>query len=199
MNETCWEEVIAALLALLEEISPDVRELVTPPQRLAAGAGTAAAGAASGGSGSAPVSPLAAAAGGRSGGVTEITPAAGGGGGASAAPSLAAEGLHSAPSVSAAGGGGGGRAFSLREGVGARRLAKFRCQAATQLLLVQGCSEVYAKAARVGRGGAREETRVKRPHALPRSGLHSQPPARWHMVPIGQHLLCTVQEAISPQ
>lgn len=38
------------------------------------------------------------------------------------------------------------RSFSLREGMGARRLAKFRCQAATQLLLVQGCGQVFASA-----------------------------------------------------
>ncbi|MEW5298187.1 MAG: hypothetical protein WDW36_001338 [Sanguina aurantia] len=37
------------------------------------------------------------------------------------------------------------RSFSLREGVGSRRLVKFRCQAAVQLLLVQGASEIYAK------------------------------------------------------
>lgn len=36
------------------------------------------------------------------------------------------------------------RAFTLREGVGARRLAKFRSHASVQLLLVQGCSETYA-------------------------------------------------------
>jgi len=31
------------------------------------------------------------------------------------------------------------------QGAGARRLAKFRCKAAVQLLLVQGCTEVYSK------------------------------------------------------
>lgn len=36
------------------------------------------------------------------------------------------------------------RAYSLKEGVGARRLAKFKCQAAVQLLMVQAVSEMYA-------------------------------------------------------
>lgn len=35
--------------------------------------------------------------------------------------------------------------FTLREGMGARRLAKFKSHASVQLLLVQGCSEVYAQ------------------------------------------------------
>ncbi len=38
MNETCWEMVIAALLAILEETAPEVRDLITPPQRLTASA-----------------------------------------------------------------------------------------------------------------------------------------------------------------
>ncbi|KAG2485588.1 hypothetical protein HYH03_015653 [Edaphochlamys debaryana] len=136
MNETCWEMVIAALLALLEETSPDLTELTTPPQRLVSGP--------SGASGPQP----------------EITPAhpgpgpgygynpsGGGGGQGTLSQSPPGSVSLSGGSASSSAGGGGGRAFSLREGVGARRLAKFRCQAATQLLLVQGCSEVYAKAA----------------------------------------------------
>ena len=35
--------------------------------------------------------------------------------------------------------------FSLREGAGARRLARFRSHSAVQLLLVQACSEIYAQ------------------------------------------------------
>eukprot|EP00798_Chlamydomonas_sp_ICE-L_P022399 gene22399-29511_t len=38
----------------------------------------------------------------------------------------------------------GNSTYSLREGVGASRLARFRAQASVQLLLVQGASEVYA-------------------------------------------------------
>ncbi|KAL6762063.1 hypothetical protein V8C86DRAFT_3013062 [Haematococcus lacustris] len=38
-----------------------------------------------------------------------------------------------------------GSAYSLREGAGARRLAKFKSQAGVQLLLVQGCSDIYSK------------------------------------------------------
>ncbi|EFJ50436.1 hypothetical protein VOLCADRAFT_80189 [Volvox carteri f. nagariensis] len=102
MNETCWDEVIAALLALLEETSPDnavISSEITPAS-----------------AGNSPSSHV-------------VLPAGGSG-----------------SSGGGAGGGGRGPLFTLREGVGARRLAKFRCQAATQLLLVQGCSEVYAKA-----------------------------------------------------
>jgi len=35
--------------------------------------------------------------------------------------------------------------FLPTQGAGARRLAKFRCQAAVQLLLVQGCTDVYSR------------------------------------------------------
>ncbi len=35
--------------------------------------------------------------------------------------------------------------YSLREGIGARRLTKFRSQAAVQLLLMQSCSDVYIR------------------------------------------------------
>ncbi|GIM16141.1 hypothetical protein Vretimale_18795, partial [Volvox reticuliferus] len=144
MNETCWEEVIAALLAILEETAPEARDLITPPPRLnpavAAAVATAVATAA------APISTSVSSA-----ISSEITPASGSG-----SPSGGPSAHHppTAPSGAAManGGGGaapvgaGGRTFTLREGVGARRLAKFRCQAATQLLLVQGCSEIYANA-----------------------------------------------------
>ncbi|KAG2437305.1 hypothetical protein HXX76_005962 [Chlamydomonas incerta] len=151
MNETCWEMVIAALLAILEETAPEVRDLITPPQRLG--------GAASAMPGGVPMP------GGGAGGGSEITPAAPASYGSGGSGGLQGPGLGSSPPGGAmmaqAGGGAGvsgsggsgsssgaaGRAFTLREGVGARRLAKFRCQAATQLLLVQGCSEIYAKAA----------------------------------------------------
>ncbi|GIL58910.1 hypothetical protein Vafri_13917 [Volvox africanus] len=147
MNETCWEEVIAALLGILEETAPEVRDLITPPPRLnPAVAAAAAAVAAAAAAAAAPPSNTS----GSSAVSSEITPASGSGSPSgpsahppSTAPSgagIANGGSAAAPLVA------GGRTFTLREGVGARRLAKFRCQAATQLLLVQGCSEVYAKA-----------------------------------------------------
>ncbi len=141
MNETCWEEAIAALLGLIEETSPEVRELITPPLRLNPAASYTAI---SGGVG----------AGCDSAASSEITPASVHGSPGGPVGQLPPNG----GSPSGSGGGAGtsngnavaGRSFTLREGVGARRLAKFRCQAATQLLLVQGCSEVYAKASQVG-------------------------------------------------
>eukprot|EP00198_Chlamydomonas_reinhardtii_P005607 XP_001694943.1 SEC7/BIG-like ARF-guanine nucleotide exchange factor [Chlamydomonas reinhardtii] len=143
MNETCWEMVIAALLAILEETAPEVRDLITPPQRLVGAASALPAGV-----------PMPS--GGPQGSGSEITPVApssygsAGSGGPGLGSSPPGGGMMGPPSVAGSGGSGsaaGARAFTLREGVGARRLAKFRCQAATQLLLVQGCSEIYAKAA----------------------------------------------------
>lgn len=145
MNETCWEMVIAALLAILEETAPEVRDLITPPQRLVGAASALPAGV-----------PMPS--GGPQGSGSEITPVApssygsAGSGGPGLGSSPPGGGMMGPPSVAGSGGSGsaaGARAFTLREGVGARRLAKFRCQAATQLLLVQGCSEIYAKAAQV--------------------------------------------------
>lgn len=45
MAETCWDEVVDTLLAILEEISPCVADLITPPQRLAGAPSGFAAGA----------------------------------------------------------------------------------------------------------------------------------------------------------
>ncbi|KAG2453172.1 hypothetical protein HYH02_002496 [Chlamydomonas schloesseri] len=158
MNETCWEMVIASLLAILEETAPEVRDLITPPQRLAGAASALPGGVpVPGGGGPAglgseitPVAPSSYGSGGSGGlqgpGTGSSPPGGGmavgppGGGGGGSGPGVAASGGSGSSS------GAAGRAFTLREGVGARRLAKFRCQAATQLLLVQGCSEIYAKA-----------------------------------------------------
>ena len=129
MAETCWEEVVAALMAILEEISPEVRDLITPPQRL------------SGTPSFHPQPPSPQLPGPRS----EVTPAGTPASGSS--PDVGSSFLLSGGSSSSLSQQQqhAPRTFTLREGVGARRLAKFRCQAATQLLLVQGCSELYAK------------------------------------------------------
>ena len=122
MDEATWVELMSFLISISSEIAPNAYDLVTPP-------------------GSVP-----AAAGGPLGGDNRAASAAG------ASSSSASSEIAPATSQGRQGSGGSGtaaaapaRVYTLREGVGARRLAKFRSQAAVQLLLVQGCSELYAR------------------------------------------------------
>ena len=119
MDPPAWEEVTDFLVSVAVEIAPNAQDLITPPSTRLASVGGPST------SSSAP----------------EIQPA-GGDEPASGDASTAASAQQQQPSAAS-------RAYSLREGVGARRLAKFRSHAAVQLLLVQGCSETYAQLHRI--------------------------------------------------
>jgi brefeldin A-inhibited guanine nucleotide-exchange protein len=127
MDPPAWEEVTNFLVQVAQEIAPNAMELVTPPSSRPSNM---------------LVSNLS---------VMSSDPAV------SAAGSFSSEIQPDEPHVETAAAAAGtqqpapaaARAFSLREGVGARRLAKFRSHAAVQLLLVQGCSETYAQLHRI--------------------------------------------------
>lgn len=122
MDPPAWEEVTSFLVDVATEIAPNAQDLVTPPASRHPSVSTSSGLAAS-------VS-------------SEIQPDDGGSGGAGI---TGQDGGGSTATAAAA----STRAFSLREGVGSRRLAKFRSHAAVQLLLVQGCSETYAQLHRI--------------------------------------------------
>ena len=139
-------QVVDLLYTVSQDTLPDAWELVTAPQRgshassmtdLAAGAAAAAGG--SNGSHSPAVaagapmqraSPTAAAASSPHQQRLPLGTAAVAAASQAAAAAAASSGLRPP--------------YTLREGVGMRRLAKFRVQVAVQLLLVQAASEMYA-------------------------------------------------------
>lgn len=166
MDEDAWREVTEFLVQVSSDIAPNAHDLLTPPgtSRTSTLGGLGQLGSAASLT-SAASSVLSTSSFSRAGStVPEIQPvlqgapdqaagANGGGnvGGWAAAATAAAAG--GAPILQGQAGqdvaatstpAGGARPFSLREGVGARRLAKFRSHATVQLLLVQGCSETYA-------------------------------------------------------
>lgn len=142
-----WLSITSFLFNIAQESAPNALELVTPPTR-------------GGPSTSAPAPPQPPALSSFASihdpqGQGEITPSlptpssasacapAGGpqGGGAPGGGSPTARNSHGPT----AGGYGPTLGYSLREGMGARRLAKFRSQAAVHILLVQACSEIYSR------------------------------------------------------
>ena len=173
MDEDAWREVTEFLVQASSDIAPDAHGLITPPgvSRTSTlggpgqlGSAASLATAASSSLSTPPISQAGSM-------MPEIQPvpqgdaAADHGAGAAAAAANGNIGWAAAAAAAAAAGGmavppvqgqggqelaaasvpaGGARPYSLREGVGARRLAKFRSHAAVQLLLVQGCSETYA-------------------------------------------------------
>jgi brefeldin A-inhibited guanine nucleotide-exchange protein len=138
-------QVVDLIYTVSQDTLPDAWELVTPPQRgshassLTDLAAATAAGAAGGLIRAS--SPAAAAA------ATPMQRASPTAASAASSPHQQRVGLGSAANqaaAAAAASSGLRPPYTLREGVGMRRLAKFRVQVAVQLLLVQAASEMYA-------------------------------------------------------
>jgi brefeldin A-inhibited guanine nucleotide-exchange protein len=116
MDAATWGEVVGGLRGVVDATIPDAAGLVTPPARGSSGSGS------SGDLLSPPTSAL----GGQQ--QQQQQQQQGGGGGGS--------------------GGGAGTPrppYTLREGVGMRRLGRFRVHAGVQLLLAQAMGEMYAR------------------------------------------------------
>jgi brefeldin A-inhibited guanine nucleotide-exchange protein len=131
MDAATWGEVLGTLRGVVDATLPDAAGLVTPPSR---GGAASASGGASG-------------AGGASAGGDVASPLARG---------TAVSGSSGVPFGGSGGGNGTGPGgssgagtprppYTLREGVGMRRLGRFRVHAGVQLLLVQTLGEVYAR------------------------------------------------------
>jgi len=134
MQEPAWQEVTQFLLQVVREVSPCAIDIINPHRQQQRQPPTSS----SNGTGSPDclLTPSTAERdGSSSGAVTSSSGAAANGEGQG--PGSFVPGLKLSSSTP--------RGFNLREGAGARRLAKFRCQAAVQLLLVQGCTDVYSK------------------------------------------------------
>ncbi|KAF5835548.1 hypothetical protein DUNSADRAFT_7247 [Dunaliella salina] len=135
MQEQAWQEVTQFLLQVVREVSPSATDIINPhrhhQQQLPPSSSHGA---------SSPDSPFAHAAGERDSSISSTPHSSGtAANGDEQGPSSFVPGLKLSSSARM------WRGFNLREGAGARRLAKFRCQAAVQLLLVQGCTDVYSK------------------------------------------------------
>ncbi|GAX80611.1 hypothetical protein CEUSTIGMA_g8046.t1 [Chlamydomonas eustigma] len=131
MDPPAWEEVTNFLVQVAQEIAPNAMELVTPPSTRPSSMLVSNLSVMSSG----PVVSVGSFS-------SEIQPDESHSD-AAYASAAAASNQQPTPATAAA------RAFSLREGVGARRLAKFRSHSAVQLLLVQGCSETYGQLHRI--------------------------------------------------
>eukprot|EP00798_Chlamydomonas_sp_ICE-L_P027640 gene27640-7278_t len=177
MNESTWTEVMSFLLQVTEEIAPCAEDLVTPPapprpstsdfQVLdlnPAGSisqlfGKLSGESGRGGLGSPQVSATfdkTASGGPKPSGASASRPSSSGVGNLPLHPTSMPSG--GAGVTKQASGSVGGRFFSLREGVGSRRLSKFKAQSSVQLLLVGGCTDVFNKNA----GGAMPTAAVSR-------------------------------------
>ena len=154
MDVPSWGVATDAVLSILQDITPNASELLTPPTRMSMVApGQSASGlggAASSSSASSEISPASpgppstappstarassmdSAGGGPEAGGSARTSGGGSSTGASSSTRASIGGLGQGQGMQQV-----ARTYSLREGVGARRLAKFRGHAAVQLLLVQ--------------------------------------------------------------